>query len=73
MKTKYLKKWAKHLIEMANKCDNPIIKAFILGKADTVGLNYLERKDNDEDFRNLLLENVNSYYNEWYKMLDKYL
>lgn len=73
MTAKQLKEWANHLFDMANKCDDPAIKAFILGKADTVGLEYLNRKDSDEDFRDLLLSTVNDYYAKWYEFIGKYL
>lgn len=73
MTAKQLKEWANHLINIANKCDDPIVKAFILGKADTVGLEYLGRKDGDEDFRDLLLTVCSDYYEQYYQFMDKYL
>lgn len=73
MTAKRLKEWAKHLFNMADKCDKPTVKAFILGKADAIGLEYLNRKYNDEEFKDLLLSKTKKYYTKWYKIMDKYI
>lgn len=73
MTAKHLKEWADYLLNVADKCDDPILKAFIAGKADSVGLEYLGHKDNDEQFREKLLAAVKPYYEQWYQDMDKYL